>query len=160
MAQRTREHRCVDPAGRGAGEDVDDDAQLYLVADLLQEFKIVGLGIVFRVTRVGLVEEPGLGSTRTVGDPVQGARGTHKLQDLLADAVHIHRERNAAEADECDSEFLFAQEQPPRREYLSEHWSGLIVPFCRCEPYASSSNLNSHSSPAVAGSSPSRNLTS
>jgi SRSO17 transposase len=26
-----------------------------------------------RVTRVGLVEERGLGSTRTVGDPVQGA---------------------------------------------------------------------------------------
>jgi len=32
MAQRTREHSCVIPRGRGAGEDVDDDAQLYLVA--------------------------------------------------------------------------------------------------------------------------------
>ena len=73
MAQRTREHRCVDPAGRGAGEDVDDDAQLYLVADLLQKLKIVGLGIVFRIIRVGLVEERGLGSARTVGNPMQGA---------------------------------------------------------------------------------------
>ena len=73
MAQRTREHSGIDPAGRGAGENVDDDAQLYLVADLLQELKIVGLGIVFRVMRVGLVEERGLGSTRSVGDPVQGA---------------------------------------------------------------------------------------
>jgi hypothetical protein len=27
--------------------------------------------------------------------------------------VHIDRERNAAEADECDAEFFFAQEQPP-----------------------------------------------
>ena len=36
MAQRTREHSRIDPAGRGAGENVDDDAQLYLVADLLQ----------------------------------------------------------------------------------------------------------------------------
>jgi hypothetical protein len=60
-----------------------------------------------------LVEERGLGSARTVGDPVQGARGTHELQDLPADAVHIDRERNAAEADECDAEFFFAQEQPP-----------------------------------------------
>jgi hypothetical protein len=61
------------PRGRGAGEDVDDRAQFYLVTDLLQELKIFGLGIVLRITRVCLVEERSLGSTRTVSDPMQGA---------------------------------------------------------------------------------------
>ena len=52
-------------------------------------------------------------------DGLVASRGVKWLRrkDLLADALHIDRERNAAEADECDAEFFFAQEQPPRHEY-------------------------------------------
>ena len=57
MAQRTRKHTGIDPAGRSAGDDIDDDAQLHLAADLAQELEIIGLGVVFRIVRIGLVEK-------------------------------------------------------------------------------------------------------
>src|SRR5262249_16453065 len=45
------------------------------------------------------------------GDGVQRARGAHELQYLLADAVHVDRERNAAEADERNAKFLLAHDE-------------------------------------------------
>jgi hypothetical protein len=57
MAQRTCKHTGIDSARRGAGDDINDDAQLDLAADLAQKLEIVGFGIVFRVVRIGLVEK-------------------------------------------------------------------------------------------------------
>src|SRR5262249_40769244 len=68
---------------------------------------------------------------------------THELQDLLADAVHVDRERNAAEADECNAEFFFAQEQPPEPGGAvppllerSLTWIGLEIEVMRNAPGA------------------------
>ena len=113
MAQRPREHDGVNSASRSAGDDVNDDTQLHLAADLAQELKIVGLSVVFGIVRIGLVEERCLGAQRTISDPVQATRGAQELQDLLADAMHIDGERNAAEADKRDAKFFLAQERPP-----------------------------------------------
>src|SRR5579864_1150281 len=110
MAQRTRQHSGIDAAGRGAGDDINDDAQLDLAANIAQELEVVGLGIVFRVARSGLVEKRSLDAPGAVGDSVQSTRGTRELQNLLADAVYIDGERNAAEADKRDAKFFLAQE--------------------------------------------------
>ena len=47
---------------------------------------------------IALVEECGLGALAAVGNRVQHTRGAHEFEDFLADAVHVHGERHAAEA--------------------------------------------------------------
>ena len=55
--------------------------------------------------------------------------------------MHIDRERNPAEADECDAEFFFAQEQPPQLGSAvppllecSFAWIGLEIQVMRNTP--------------------------
>ena len=116
VAQCAREHGAVDAAGRSAGDDVDDHPQLDVAADLAQQIEIDRLGVVFRDrSRSGAIEERGLRALGPVGDRVQRARGAHQLEDLLGDAMHVDGERNAAEADQRDAKFLFAQDQSPCR---------------------------------------------
>ena len=115
VAQGARQHGAVDAAGRGARDDVDDDAQFDLAADLAQELEIDRLGVVLAVLRVGVVEERGRGAPAAIGDRVEPARGADELQDLLADAVHVHGERDAAEADERDAKLFFPHDVPGDR---------------------------------------------
>ena len=116
VAERARQHGAVDAAGRGARDDVDDDAQLDAAADLAQQLEIDRLGVVFRIVAVARIEERGLRALGAVGDRVQRARGAHELQDFLADAMHVDGERNAAEADERNAKFLLAPGGSPACE--------------------------------------------
>src|SRR5262249_25806536 len=107
VAERAGEQRPVEAARRGTRDDVDDDAQLDLAADLAQQLEVDRLRIVLAVFRVGLIQEGGVGSLRPVGNSVQRAGGADELQDLLADAMHVDGERDAAEADERNAKLLF-----------------------------------------------------
>jgi hypothetical protein len=112
MRQRPCQHRAVDAAGGGAGDDVDDDAQIDLVADIAQQFEIDGFGIE-GPARLGAPGELGARPRRPIADVVQRARGAHQLQDLLADPVNVNGERDAAEADERDAQLFFTQSRFP-----------------------------------------------
>jgi hypothetical protein len=109
VTERARQHRAVDAAGRRTGNDVDNDAELQDAADVAQEFEVNGLSVVFRVSGIRPVGECGLCAARPVGDGVQRGRGTHQLQDLLGDTMHIDGERNAAEADQRNAKLFLAQ---------------------------------------------------
>ena len=52
VGEGARQHRAVDAARRRAGDDVDDDAQVDLAADLAQQFEIDRFGIVFGIAEV------------------------------------------------------------------------------------------------------------
>ena len=114
VAERTRQHGAVDAARRCARDDVDHHAQLDLAADLAQQLEIDLLGVVFRIVAVDVIEERGAGAPAAVGDRVQRARGTHQLEDFLADAMHVDGERNAAEADQRNAKLFLAQSSTPQ----------------------------------------------
>ena len=59
------------------------------------------------------VEEGRVRAPGAIRDGVQRARGPHQLEDLLADAMHVDGERNAAEADERNAKFLLPQDPEP-----------------------------------------------
>ncbi len=59
VGEGARQHRAVDAARRGAGDDVDDDAQVDLPPDLAQQFEIDRFGVVFGIGEVELVRETG-----------------------------------------------------------------------------------------------------
>ena len=109
VAECARQHGAVDAAGRRAGDDIDDHAQLDVAADLAQQLEINRLGVVFRIVcdPAGRRMRPARGAP--VGDGVQRARGAHQLEDLLADAMHVDGERDAAEADERNAKLFLAQ---------------------------------------------------
>src|ERR1700687_1269808 len=109
MTERTRQHGAVDAAGRGAGDDIDDDAQLERLADIPKQLKIDFVRVVLGIVAVKLVKEVCRRSLGTVHDAVQGAGRANQLQNLLADSIHVDRKRNASEADQCYSEFLLFQ---------------------------------------------------
>jgi hypothetical protein len=54
----------------------------------------------FGISALGLIEKVCLRATRTVGNAMQRAGRAHKLQDLVADPMHVDGERDAAKADE------------------------------------------------------------
>src|SRR3954463_7543424 len=108
MAECTRQHRSLDASRRSAGDDVDNDAQFHIAADGAKQIEINLLGIEFRIVAVALIEEGGMRAFRAVGYAVQHTRGAHELEHLLADAMHVDGERNAPEAHERYSKFLFA----------------------------------------------------
>jgi hypothetical protein len=109
VAERTRQHGAVDAAGRRACDDIDDHAQLDAAADVAQQLEIDVLGVIFRVVGIDAIEERRFCPPGAVCDRMQRARGAHQFQDFLGDAVHIDGERNAAEANERNAKFLFAQ---------------------------------------------------
>ena len=113
MAERAGQHGGVDPARRRSRDDIDDDAQLDIAADVPQQLEINLFGVVFRTARIGMAEERCLRALRAISDRVQEARGAHKLQDFLAYAVHIDGERKAAETNQRDAQFLLAQMSEP-----------------------------------------------
>ncbi len=59
------------------------------------------------------VEEAGRCPLVPVGNGVQRAGGPRQFQEFLRDAVHVHGERDAAEADERDAKFFFVQGSRP-----------------------------------------------
>src|SRR5262249_34894691 len=63
---------------------------------------------------IGFIEEARLRAPAAVGNPVQRARAAHELQDLVADAMHVDGERDAAEADQRNAQFLLAQRSTPK----------------------------------------------
>ena len=127
VAERARQHGAVDAAGRGARDDVDDHAQFDAAADLAQELEIDLLGVVFRIVAIACVEESSRSrAAGTIRDGVQRARGAHQLEDLLADAVHVDGERDAAEADQRNAKLLLAQDR--RRCLASGRGSGSCSP--------------------------------
>ena len=120
MGQGAREHGAVDAARRRPGDDIHHHAQLDFAADLAQQLEIDFLGVVFGPVSLRGIEEGGLRAARAVGDCVQGAGSTHELEDLLADAVHVDGERNAAEANQRNAEFLLAHEASPNLSRASK----------------------------------------
>ena len=108
VGEGARHHGAVDAARRRARDDVDDDAQIDLAADLAQQFVIDRFGVVFRVGEIELVGEARARPGGAV-DRVQRARGADQLDDFLADPVDIDRQRNAAETYQGDAKFFFAQ---------------------------------------------------
>src|SRR5262249_46301319 len=60
-----------------------------------------------------------------VDDPVHGAGRARELEDLLGDAVHVDRERDAAEADQRYAQFLLAQSQVPEIDSRDDHDSAV-----------------------------------
>jgi len=77
-----------------------------------------------------LLHEPALASG--AGDRVQLAGGSDELEDFLADAVHVHGERNAAEADERDAKLFFPHEAAPGRVVTTGLVPAIhIFAFCR-----------------------------
>jgi hypothetical protein len=57
VTQGARQHRPVDTARRCAGNHVNDDPKLEVRAQMLQEFEIGRICIVFRIRDVGVIEE-------------------------------------------------------------------------------------------------------
>ena len=98
MTERARKHRAIDAAGRGTGDNVDHHPQLGAQPNVAQELEIDRFGVVFRIGGIALVEECGLGALAAVGNRVQHTRCAHEFEDFLADAMHVHGERHAAEA--------------------------------------------------------------
>ncbi len=112
VAQGTRQHRAVDAARGRAGNDIDDDAQIDDAADLAQQLEVDRLGVVLGAATWDGIEKRGTGTGRTIRDVVQRRGGAHELQDLLADAMHVDGERNAAKADESNAELFFSHRRP------------------------------------------------
>jgi hypothetical protein len=114
VRERARQHRAVDAARRCARDDVDDDAELDLAADFPQKLKIDLLGIELGVLRIDMVGEGCVEARRSIRDRMQRDRGPDELQDLLADAVHIDRERHPAEEDQRKTKLFLPQARTPR----------------------------------------------
>ncbi len=110
VRQRPRQHGAVDAAGGCARDDVDHDAQFDAAADLAQQIEVHLLGIVFGIVAIPTVEVRSACAYSTVRNGMQRARCAHQFQDFLGDAVHVDGKRNAAEADQRDAKFLFAQD--------------------------------------------------
>jgi hypothetical protein len=122
MREGARQHHAVDSAGRRARDHVDDDAQLDVLPDRAQQIEVDRFRVVLRI--VGRKEIRG-SRTRARGaipDVVQGARGAHELQDLLADAVHVDGERDPAEPDQRQPEFFLAHELDHRPGRVVAGW--------------------------------------
>ena len=113
MAQGAREHGAVDAARRRAGNDVDNDPQLDLVSDLAQEFEVDFLGVVFGIGAIGRVEKTRLRALSAVADAMQRARGTHQLENFLADPVHVDGKGNAAKANQRNAQLFLDQAGVP-----------------------------------------------
>ncbi len=101
MAERARQHRAVDAAGRCPGDDIE----------------IFDFGVEFLIALVELVDvvgpaEGGFGALGAVERSVQARGRAQELEDFLGNAVHVDGERNAAEADERDAKLFLAQERP------------------------------------------------
>src|SRR5207244_1886602 len=78
------------------------------------ELEIDLLGVKFRIVAIGFIEEARVRAPGAISDPVQCARAAHELQDLVADPVHVDGERDAAEANERNAQFLLAQGSTPK----------------------------------------------
>ena len=109
------------PAGRRAGDDVDDHAEVELAADLAQQVEIDRLGVVLGVLEVEEIGGGRVGPDGPVADRVERGRGADELQDLLADAMHVDGERHAAEEHQRQAKFLLAHPvtRPASSETLS-----------------------------------------
>src|SRR6266487_3663386 len=89
--------------------------------DLAQQLEIDVLGVVFGIAAIDAVEERSFRSLGAIRDRMQRARGAHKLEDFLADAVHIDGERNSAEANKRYAKFLLAQDLTPSARVIRPH---------------------------------------
>src|ERR1019366_6178932 len=109
MTEGARQHGAVDAAGRGAGDDVDDDAQLKRPPDIPKQFEIDFIGVVFGIAAIEMVKKGRRRAFGAVRYAVQGAGSADQLENLLADSIHVDRKRNTSEADQRDPEFLLFQ---------------------------------------------------
>ena len=64
VTDRAREHRTVDAACRGSGDDVDDDPQVDLAPDFAQQIEIDRFGVVLRIVAVDQRVEGGTRALR------------------------------------------------------------------------------------------------
>ena len=94
VRQRLRETHAVDPAGRGAGDHVDDDARPEVLAVSQRQF--FEQPPVDALARRGRLAVARLEQGRALDDPVE----------LLRHAVHVDRERRASVADQRQAELF------------------------------------------------------
>ncbi|MNQ58712.1 hypothetical protein D3C85_729250 [compost metagenome] len=107
MGQGGGQGDAVDPAGRGAGDHVDDHPQGNVLAQRLKEFVVDVAGRALRLVGIVLVEaasRPGLVLAGAAG--VVDLRGAHQVEDFPVDAVLVDRERHPTEEDERQPEFF------------------------------------------------------
>ena len=103
VGQRPGQDDGVDPAGRSAGDHIDDDPQIEVLADLLEQVEINRLGVV-PVGPFGLGLAIGeLVPPDGVVARVVGLRGARQFENFLGHAVDVDGERNAAEANQREA---------------------------------------------------------
>ena len=123
VTQRPCQHGAVDSAGGSPRDDIDDDPQLERSADVAQQIEIDGFGVVLGIGGIAMVEECRGRPLASIGDGMEGTGRPSQLQDLLGDPVHIDRKRDAAETNERNAEFFFAQYSVPRQNSLGNNTS-------------------------------------
>ena len=110
MAEGAAERCAIETPCRRARDHIDDDAQIHLPADFAQHVEIDRLRVIFGASLANGLEEGCLEPRIAVLDGMQGCRGADQLQDLLADPMHVHGQRNAAETNQRDAQLLFPHE--------------------------------------------------
>ena len=109
--QGARQHGAIDAARGCAGDDVDDRRAVRRCGRSRAGARNRSLRCRIRGRcRSSWSKNDALARAARSAMRVQRARRAHQLQNLLADAVHVDGERNAAEADERNAKFLLAQD--------------------------------------------------
>jgi hypothetical protein len=127
-----------------APDDIHQDTQLDLAADLAQQIEVNLFGIVFGIAAVGALKECRSCPTRAVCDRVKRTRGANELENLLADTMHVDGERNAAEANKGYPQFLLAHRgysMVLARVVRGEAAVGWRKPKCLCMPQSTPDEL-------------------
>jgi hypothetical protein len=108
VAQCTRQHGAIDAASRSAGDDIDNDPQFEYLSNILEQFEIDFVAVIFRIIAGKPVKTFRRRSLRAVHDGMEGGRCANQLENLPADSVHVDCKRNAPETDKRYAElFLF-----------------------------------------------------